>query len=368
MCGKCGSRASWASYAAGILVWCFSSGTIAAPYSITPLGTLGGPTSTALAINNAGQIVGYSDTSSGPHHAFLYSAGTMLDLGTLAGATTSSANAINDGGQIAGTSNQHAFLYSGGSMSPLNDPFDVPPHNSEGDAINSAGVVAGDWAGVAATFSANSWTELNGATGGSRVLSINDAGQMAGWLISNGGAQHAFLYGGGTIHDLGTLGGPSSDATAINASGHVVGSTSRDALLADDGAFFYANGTMQNLGNLGGLARALAINSSDVIVGASQLNNGLPYHAFLYAGGTMQDLNSLIPAASGWTLNVASGINDTGQIAGYGIYQGQTQAFLLTPAPEPTGALALGVVGAGMLLLRRCRESRRRAIKALLRP
>ena len=347
-------RTLWAC-AAGMVAWCVCNSSIgaAAPYSITPWGTLGGPTSSAAAINNAGQIVGSSDTLSGPSHAFRYTAGTMLDLGTPAGATSSSATAVNNSGQVTGTSNDlHGFFYSG-SISPLNDPFDVPPHSSDGYAINSAGVVAGDWAGFAATFSANSWVELNGATGGSRVWAINDSGQMAGRLTTNGGAQHAFLYSGGTIHDLDTLGGPSSDARAINASGHVVGSTSRDGLLVDDVAFLYANGTMQNLGSLGGSAMALSINSADVVVGASELNGGLPYHAFVYTGGTMQDLNNLIPAGSGWFLNIAGGINDSGQIVGSGTYQGQTQAFLLTPAPEPTGAMSLSAILAAVTLLRR---------------
>ncbi|MBA3832447.1 MAG: hypothetical protein H0X34_11265 [Chthoniobacterales bacterium] len=58
------------------------------------------------------------------------------------------------------------------------------------------------------------------------------------------------------------------------------------------------------------------------------------YHAFISTNGArMKDLNKLIPAGSGWILAEANGINDSGQIAGYGIIQGQSHAFLLTPAP-----------------------------------
>jgi hypothetical protein len=55
--------------------------------------------------------------------------------------------------------------------------------------------------------------------------------------------------------------------------------------------------------------------------------------AFLYSGsGPMQDLNNLIPAASGWTLYNASGINDKGQIAANGTGSaGAAHALLLTP-------------------------------------
>src|SRR5437899_436929 len=41
-------------------------------YAITDLGTLGGPSSEANAINNRGQIVGKADTAKGFTHAFLW--------------------------------------------------------------------------------------------------------------------------------------------------------------------------------------------------------------------------------------------------------------------------------------------------------
>ena len=68
--------------------------------------------------------------------------------------------------------------------------------------------------------------------------------------------------------------------------------------------------------------------------------------AFLYHGGALYDLNSLIPAGSGWTLSLAIGINDAGQIAGAGFHNGQQRAFLLTPAAA--GPSVSAVVGAGL--------------------
>src|SRR5262249_15237934 len=57
--------------------WCPST------YAITDLGTLGGATSWANAINNSGQVVGNAQTAGGSYHPFLYSSGVLTDLGIL---------------------------------------------------------------------------------------------------------------------------------------------------------------------------------------------------------------------------------------------------------------------------------------------
>jgi len=62
-------------------------------------------------------------------------------------------------------------------------------------------------------------------------------------------------------------------------------------------------------------------------------NNGsLNYHAFIYRAGKMKDLNKLIPQNSGWVLKQATGINDSGQIVGWGMLHKQIHAFLLSPS------------------------------------
>jgi probable HAF family extracellular repeat protein len=74
--------------------------------SAVDLGTLGGTYSFATAVNDSGQVVGYSDMTgnAGPSHAFSWTArGGMVDLGTLGG-TASIAAAVNASGQVVGVS------------------------------------------------------------------------------------------------------------------------------------------------------------------------------------------------------------------------------------------------------------------------
>ena len=116
----------------GAELWAFAAfaslslcGQGRAGYIISDLGTLPGyPMSYARGLNDAGQIIGTSFISGvSSYHGFLYSGGTMMDIGTLGGAN-SEANAINNSGQVAGLADlsngyQHAILYSGGVMTNL---------------------------------------------------------------------------------------------------------------------------------------------------------------------------------------------------------------------------------------------------------
>jgi probable HAF family extracellular repeat protein len=76
-----------------------------------------GPNVAPKAINASGQVVG--DVVNGSQtHAFLYSNGSLADLGTVGGFTNSHANALNDNGKVVGSldngtgSVQHALLYN----------------------------------------------------------------------------------------------------------------------------------------------------------------------------------------------------------------------------------------------------------------
>jgi uncharacterized protein (TIGR03437 family) len=76
------------------------------------------------------------------------------------------------------------------------------------------------------------------------------------------------------------------------------------------------------------------------------------YRAFLYADGKVYDLNTLLTNPTGWHLAYATAINNAGQIAGTGIFQGpngpEQHAFLLTPTAVPAGPSITGIEGAGL--------------------
>lgn len=90
------------------------------------LGTLGGETSIAVDINDAGEVVGNSQTATGQSRAFLYRDGAMLEL-PLPG-ETSSAAAINRHGQVVGLTGSlaqpaqpDAYLYQDGQVALLQE-------------------------------------------------------------------------------------------------------------------------------------------------------------------------------------------------------------------------------------------------------
>src|SRR3989449_11308495 len=84
---------------------------LSAGLTITDLGTLGGTASIAFGVNNVGQVVGDSNTTTSGirPHAFLWQNGAMTDLGTLGG-TFNSANSINILGLVEVVSNTSSAL------------------------------------------------------------------------------------------------------------------------------------------------------------------------------------------------------------------------------------------------------------------
>lgn len=326
-------------------------------FSITDLGTLGGRDSWGYAINDKGEVTGKSWLSGergGWTRAFIYSpGGGMKGIQDGSGSDQSGdnvtyGNAINNRGSITGGgasagewSGGHAILYQ-----RERGVEDIGAIGSVGNAINDRGQVTGSTFDPstkrtrAFVYIAESGMTDIGTLGGSvsAGYGINDKGQVTG-SSTYGGPQadprsrrvpHAFIYTPGVgMKDIGGPAGQWSQGRAINDAGEVAGALQ---LNGSWHAFVYTpDRGLEDLGTLDGVsAEAWAINSATQIVGSS---GG---HAFLYSRGQgMIDLNRTIPDRSGWVLTVARGINNRGEITGWGTINGATHAYLLSPNPAP---------------------------------
>ena len=197
-------------------------------------------------INDAGVVVGKAQTAINEgDRAFVATANTMVNLGLLPGVDeegSSEALAINDAGQIvgwsattAGLQPRHAVLWSAAYV--IQDLGTLGGMNSEAVDINAAGLVIG----MSDILTGGRHPFIWSANGGMMdlvtligcpactVAAINDAGQLAGSYRATNGETHAFLFTPGpgplVFRDLGTLGGDSSVATGLNDLEQVVGNS-----------------------------------------------------------------------------------------------------------------------------------------------
>lgn len=174
------------------------------------LGTLSSMTgggSIAKAINGPGQIAGDFDVAVESIHAFVTNvAGDAVDLGTLGGPESFTVD-INDAGQVVGNSTpsnaperlQHAFVWR--SQSGMHDLGTLGGDVSQAAAMNQAGQVTGIAAGADGFGHAFLWSEGGGmidlgTLGGpvSRGIALNDRGQVGGSATVASGELHAFVW------------------------------------------------------------------------------------------------------------------------------------------------------------------------------
>ncbi len=322
----------------------------AGSYSITDLGTLGGERTSAMGINNRGDVVGFSQSAKGENRAFLYTGGSLVDLGTLGGAE-SLAYRISDNGVVVGRAQDsagrfHAFVTTTNGNAIELTMLDPRADGDFGMAtgVNRLGEVTGYFSTSGDHMSArnrvfkylNFVVEDIGTFGGEDgvAVAINDKGNIAGYFSEEPHADYAehkaFASIDGSLVAIGSLGGKLTTARDINNKDEVVGDG--DVGTGNLHAFLFSGGQMHDLQTLPGGHRSTAygINNRGDIVGMSEDAKGSA-RAIVITSGVMQDLNDLIPSGSGWVLTEARGINEAGRIVGVGWLNGQQRGFLLTP-------------------------------------
>jgi probable HAF family extracellular repeat protein len=214
------------------------------------LESLGGPYSTAAAVNAAGVVVGSAQLKDGTRHAVLWQANQPRDLGVLGQGDYSSARDLNDKSEVVGEANvvrngqPQAFLWRGSKIQQL--PNLPGGTNCSAQAINNAGAITGS-------------CDLPSST------------------------RHAVLWRNGSIEDLGTLGDEDAPSTAldINANVQVVGTS--EATSDHLRAFLWEKGKMINLN------QCIAPHTGWLLLVASRINDKGEilgrgyYHGYIHA-------------------------------------------------------------------------------------
>lgn len=194
-------------------------------------------------------------------------------------------------------------------------------NGSAGYSVNASGTVVGEAllppddqdppmeASRAVRWTGSNPTDLRVLDEGPYAFAygINDAGQVVGTsFLPGGGGVRATLWAQGTMTNLGTLGGTSSQANAISKAGVIVGSSTTPGNLGTR-AFIYKNGTMKALkGPPGGLYEsANAIASNGLIAGSSRTAKGKGY-VVLWDNGSATRLGR----------GSAHGVNRSGVVVG----------------------------------------------------
>jgi probable HAF family extracellular repeat protein len=298
---------------------------VRSPAGAYTLLNVGGVQSFANAINASGQVAGSTVAANGLSRGFLYTNGQSTPLNPLPGGANCDARAINAAGQVVGASNSpsgdRAVRYAANGT-PTNlgvVDYGINDSASYANAINNLGVIVGDGSYLTNNLDRLHHGFIADANGGiaplpnlpggtqTNAYAINDAGQIAGWALTNAADQRAFVISDGIAYNLGALGSP-----------------------------YYAS------------SLAVGINNELQIVGSS-ISESHFTDPFLFTAGQLVQLSDLVPPGSGWDfigdqLQDANGnvkaINDRGQIVGYATFNGTLTGYLMTPTSTITGPLA----------------------------
>jgi probable HAF family extracellular repeat protein len=289
---------------------------------LTEIGTLGGDSSRAFAVNDQGYVAGDAQTASGEWHAFVYRGGELTDVGP--SGVRSRAVAVNASGTVVG----NAF--------------------PSGDTIH--GVRPFQWKnGVTTDLPLPDGSESGFAR------DINDSGTVVGYsttpcsVCSGETVGSALRWDDGVLTDLGRLGGQQGYATAINAEGRIAGG------VEPGGGGWIENGIVVNVvpGAVNAMSEAGHLVSSSgefihiwrdgedhlvsvgrrwfsAVHGVDRMGQVIatirtcfpqctsPEAVIRLPDDRIFGLNDMIAPVTSWRLEAAMGMSENGLIAGYG--------------------------------------------------
>ena len=326
------------------------------PYVLLDLGTLGGQRSDASDLNDRGEVVGAAETAtinpttppSYELQGFVYDSRSGAPLHAIAndpceqrGFPANQAMAINNAGTIVGAGTVGPDCFVGGLFVYRNGQktfLDIPGNSVDvfdfNDADQILGVRTTDQETVTFIYADGVVRDLPISYEGNPYhwMAFNDAGTLVGHTFIGSLTQHAAISAGSAyrdIHDaLGFPDFPNSTASAINNRGQVAGTLSSGGRYgpAASRAFIYdpATGAVQDLG-AGGVT---SLNDVGQAVGSRGYEQPV-----LFGDGQVRDLDSLIAPGSGWQMVTATRINNLGQIIGLGrrVSDGALHGILLSP-------------------------------------
>jgi probable HAF family extracellular repeat protein len=305
--------------------------------STTDIGTLGGRSTVPVSINTTAQIAGAAKDATGAWREFLWTNGTMQDLGPGVGppgtpyydsypAPNPALKIINDRGQVAwtgpvATGGTHAFTWNGYVVQDLGA---LPGGSSSAAVINASGQVAGvstDSAGVSHVVGWDKGTlyDLGTCPDSARVTiaGLNNKSQvlMSCLFVSSSGSYDSLNvdgYGYGQLWPLGTPPGMPdaqpgglSDAITFFVNGFNDWGSPQYGQI-----FTWSNSSWTQVTNWG--VHAVAMNAPGAIAG--QVLSVVP-HAALWDHGTTSILGDLtLYSSHNWS--VATTLSDSADVLG----------------------------------------------------
>jgi len=279
-------------------------------------------------LNDLGDVVG----ETGSPHAYVFTNDQVVDLGAALDGGPSTALDLNNNGDIVGAIHAYQqprpFIYNfqaGGA------PVVLDPIAGDTWAVAVSLNESGDVVGLSGT---GNWEqERNGFFRRATTSTVENLGQL--WEMWS-------LSGSGLVTGMKHFSGPKTSG------GYTIGNAFRldvnaDPLTFEDLGYSSAGGYAASVGR--------GINDGGVVVGHSVPDyaggSTQDWRAFVHfpdgsADAGFHDLDDLVEGGAGWKLSTATAVNNSGVIVGWGDYQGQWRGFRLTPDDSPSWPLKLG--------------------------